>query len=1092
MGLSRSAISRVVSARHVDVGDTMYSELQVTTNFSFLRGASHPHEFVWRAAELGYSAIGITDYNTLSGIVRAHTAARDAGIQLLVGCRLEVDFQGQIRHNLTERSSPYHQASLLVYPTSKESYGSLCRLITLGKSDVTKNDFFLSLADFLPYQNEFVTILVPPFFQTRFHNTETQSSSNSFNSRHAVFFELCKLLRDNSKDSSLLSIALTYNYGLLNPQYVDSALQIARSLDTSIVATNDVYYHIPERKPLQDALTCIRLGCTIQQAGFDLFQNGERFLKPADEMQRLFRNIPYAIRRTQEIAEIASQFSLSSLRYTYPDEICPKGRSAHEYLYECVQSGARERYPDGIPLHVSEAIEQELLLIRELEYEKYFLTCHDIVRYARSRGILCQGRGAAANSAVCFCLGITSVDPTVIDLLFARFVSKERREPPDIDIDFEHERREEVIQYIYAKYGRERAALTAEVVTYRARSAVREIGKVLGLSLEMVDRLAKSVHRWTDCAITADTLRELGLDPFDSTVQNTLALSSELVGFPRHLSQHVGGFVICNDPLCEIVPIINASMQDRTIIEWDKNDIEELGMLKIDILALGMLTCIRKALELVNLNRSEKLGLHSIPAEDPAVYDMLCSSDTIGIFQVESRAQMSMLPRLRPRCFYDLVIEVAIVRPGPIQGNMVHPYLRRRSGLEKPYYPDERVRKILGKTLGVPIFQEQAMRLAISLANFSPGEAERLRRAMAAWKSHKGVIQTFKEKIIKGMCENGYSVEFAETCINQIKGFSEYGFPESHAASFALLVYASAWLKRHYPAEFACALLNSQPMGFYAPAQIVRDAQKHGVKVMPIDANHSAWDTTISYCDTQKARPSLRLGLRLVLGLRQDHGEALRRSVESDGPYDSISSVWARNVGVSKSTLTTLARADVFGSCELNRRTAHWQIQELGHRPAPLDKFLKPRDDRPAVTLPESSMQREMFGDYATSGLSLRAHPMQFVRSYLDSRGAMTAESLSSKHGMKKGTAICAAGIAIIRQRPGTAKGVVFVTLEDETGSLNLIIRPSLFERHDKMVMMSASLMATGKLERIGEVIYIDVSTLESLDRLIRGERLSC
>jgi error-prone DNA polymerase len=1068
----------------VDVDDAMYSELQVTTNFSFLRGASHPHELVWRAAELGYNAIGITDYNTLSGIVRAHTAARDAGIQLLVGCCLEIDFQGEIRHKLTERSSPYHQASLLVYPTSKASYGSLCRLLTLGKRDVTKNDFFLSLADFLPYQNEFVTILVPPFFQTRHHNIESRSSSSSFNSRHAVFFELCKILKENSNNPALLSVTLTYNYGLLNPQYVDSAVQIARSLDISVVATNDVYYHIPERKPLQDALTCIRLGCTIQQAGFSLFQNSERFLKPANEMQRLFRSIPHAIRRTQEITEIASQFSLSSLRYTYPDEICPEGRPPQEYLHECVHRGARERYPRGIPPAVADAIEQELFLIRELEYEKYFLTCHDIVRYARSRGILCQGRGAAANSVVCFCLGITSVDPTVIDLLFARFVSKERREPPDIDIDFEHERREEVIQYIYSKYGRDRAALTAEVVTYRARSAVREIGKVLGLSLEIVDRLAKSVHRWTECAITADTLRELGLDPFDATIQNTIALSGELVGFPRHLSQHVGGFVICNDPLCEIVPIINASMQNRTIIEWDKNDIEELGMLKIDILALGMLTCIRKALELVNVKCPEKLELHSIPAEDPAVYDMLCASDTVGVFQVESRAQMSMLPRLRPRCFYDLVIEVAIVRPGPIQGNMVHPYLRRRSGLERPNYPDERVKKILGKTLGVPIFQEQAMRLAITLANFSPGEAERLRRAMAAWKSHKGVIQTFKEKIIKGMSENGYSTEFAETCINQIKGFSEYGFPESHAASFALLVYASAWLKRHHPAEFACALLNSQPMGFYAPAQIVRDAQKHGVEVLPIDANHSAWDTTISYQDTENACARLRLGLRLVVGLRREYGEALRRSIESDGTFDSISSLWGRNANVSKSTLATLARADAFGSFELTRRAAHWQIQELGHRPAPLDRLFKSRDSHPAVSLPDSSMQSEMFADYATSGLSLRAHPMQFLRGYLTPRGVVTAEALSSKYGMKKGTRVSAAGLAIIRQRPGTAKGVVFITLEDETGTLNLIIRPSIFERYSKIVMMSAMLLASGVLERIGEVIYVDVSAIDSLDQI--------
>jgi error-prone DNA polymerase len=914
--------------------------------------------------------------------------------------------------------------------------------------------------------------------------------SGCFNSRQAIFFELCKILREATVDKALLSIALTRDYGPLNTRHLESALQIARALEISVVATNDVYYHTPERKPLQDTMTCIRAGCTIQQAGFALFQNGERFLKPAHEMERLFRSIPHAISRTQEIAELASQFSLSSLRYTYPDEICPEHTSAHEYLSLCVQSGARERYPLGIPHHVTQLINEELQLIRELEYEKYFLTCHDIVRYARGRGILCQGRGAAANSAVCYCLGITAVDPTTIDLLFARFISKERREPPDIDIDFEHERREEVIQYIYQRYGRDRAALAAEVVTYRARSAVREVGKALGLSLDIVDKLAKSVHRWTDSAITSDTLRELGLDPFDSTIQNALILSNELVGFPRHLSQHVGGFIICNDPLCEIVPIINASMEGRTIIEWDKNDIEELGMLKIDILALGMLTCIRKALELVNRRRAEPLELHSIPAEDPAVYDMLCASDTVGVFQVESRAQMSMLPRLKPRCFYDLVIEVAIVRPGPIQGDMVHPYLRRRSGMEKPHYPDERVAKILGKTLGVPIFQEQAMRLAITLANFTPGEAERLRRAMAAWKSHKGVIETFKEKIIKGMHANGYSTEFAETCINQIKGFSEYGFPESHAASFALLVYASAWLKRHYPAEFACALLNSQPMGFYAPAQIVRDAHKHGIETMPIDANYSTWDCTVSYDKGAGESPRLRLGLRLVHGLRRRDGETVQRSVESDGTFGSISSLWGRRTSLSRSALTVLARADAFGSLELSRRSAQWQIQELGSAPAPLDAFLTNRSDHSDVLLPRSSLQSEMFDDYATSGISLRAHPIQFMREYLATRGAVTAEALSSKYGIKKGTRVSAGGLAIIRQRPGTAKGVVFITLEDETGTLNLIIRPSLFERHSKTIMMSAALLATGALERIGEVIYLDVSSIESLDQMTSGKKV--
>jgi len=1052
----------------------MYTELHVTTNFSFLRGASHPHELVWRAAELGYDAISITDYNTLAGIVRAHTAARDAAIKLLVGCHLEIDFQGEIQHQLSERSSPYHLASLLVYPTSRKAYGSLCRLLTHGKRSVAKNDFFLSLSDFLPFQNDFVTILVPPFFQTRRHAFAEHPLSSVSNSRYAMFFELCKIVRDNCRDSHQLSIALTQSYGSLGAKHIDSVIQIARSLGVSTVATNDVYYHIPERKPLQDALTCIRLGCTIQQAGFGLFQNGERFLKHPDEMVRLFRSVPNAVYRTQEIAEIVSQFSLSSLRYTYPDEICPSEKTPHEYLEDCVRSGVHERYPRGVPPHVSQLIDEELHLIKELEYERYFLTCYDIVTYARGRGILCQGRGAAANSVVCFCLGITSVDPTKIDLLFARFVSKERREPPDIDIDFEHERREEVIQYIYERYGRDRAALAAEVVTYRARSAVRDIGKVLGLSLEIVDKLAKSIHRWTDSAITSDTIRDLGLDPFDSTIQNTLILSCELVGFPRHLSQHVGGFIISNDPLSEIVPIINASMQDRTIIEWDKNDIDELGMLKIDILALGMLTCIRKALELINLRRADKLELHSIPPDDSSVYDMLCRSDTIGVFQVESRAQMAMLPRLKPRCFYDLVIEVAIVRPGPIQGNMVHPYLRRRSGLEKPSYPDERVEKILGKTLGVPIFQEQAMRLAITLANFTPGEAERLRRAMAAWKSHRGVIETFKEKIIKGMHQNGYSTEFAETCINQIKGFSEYGFPESHAASFALLVYSSAWIKKHYPAEFACALLNSQPMGFYAPSQIVRDAQNHGVTVMPIDANFSAWDCTVAY-------PELRLGLRLVRNLRKAHADTIHRSVERHGSFDSIASLWGRGVGISKTTLTTLARADAFGSLALSRRAAHWEIHNLASTVAPLDTLLTDRIQNATPKLPESSLQREMFDDYSVNSLSLRAHPIQFMRQHLTARGAVKAAELSTKYGIKRGVQVSAAGLVIIRQRPGTAKGVVFILLEDETGSFNLIIRPNLFERFSTLVMMSPALFAAGTLERIGEIIYIDVSQIESL-----------
>jgi error-prone DNA polymerase len=1059
-----------------------YAELQTTTNFSFLQGASHPHEYVWRAAELGYAGIAITDSNSLAGIVRAHTAARDAGVRLIVGCRLEIDFQGYIKHSLDDRSSPYHRTSLLVYPTNRESYGTLCALLSKGRAPVSKNDFFIDLAEFLPVQDRFVTVITPPFFQTRLHATH---SSVALNSRSAIFFDLCKILRENATDLSKLSISLTHNYGPSNKHYIQSSIGIARALDIPLVATNDAYYHVPERSPLQDVISCVRAGCSIQQLGFKRFQNTERYLKAPAEIHRLFRETPTALTRVAEIVEMTSGFSLSSLTYTYPDGICPPSTSPAEYLRAEVLRGASERYPQGIPLNIHKGIEDELRLIGELSYEKYFLTCYDIVAFARGRGILCQGRGAAANSIVCFCLGITAVDPQQIDLLFARFISKERQEPPDIDIDFEHERREEVIQYIYKKYGRDKAALTAEVVTYQARSAIRDVCKVFGISLDVIDKLVTSVHRWTGSAITADSLRDLGLNPYDHTIQNALTITNELIGFPRHLSQHVGGFIISQTPLNEIVPIINAGMASRTIIEWDKNDIEELGMLKIDILALGMLTCIRKALELINAKRAESgesaLELYSIPRNDPTVYDMLCASDTVGVFQVESRAQMSMLPRLRPRVFYDLVIEVAIVRPGPIQGNMVHPYLRRRNGLEKPFYPDERVKRILGKTLGVPIFQEQAMRLAIVLANFTPGEAEKLRRAMATWKTHKGVIETFKAKITEGMLANGYTREFAETCLNQIKGFSEYGFPESHAASFALLVYASAWIKRHYPAEFACALLNSQPTGFYAPPQIVRDAQKHGVEVLSIDANKSEWNCCVSY--SRPGIPTLRLGLRLVRGLRHDHASALRQSVHDNGEFLNVEEIWNRSSGISHASLKTLANADTFQSLHMERRDTVWELQALTSKPAPLDAFFEARS-RPSLShLPQASLQQEMFQDYRTTGLSLKAHPLDFLRPTLSQRGARSAHDLGANFGIRVGTKVSAAGLVITRQRPGTAKGVVFLTLEDETGSLNVVIRPNLFDSNRASIMNSSVLLATGKLERVGEVIYIDAERVSSLDR---------
>ncbi len=726
-----------------------YSELSISSNFSFLRGASHPEEFVATAACFGYRAIALTDCNTLAGIVRAHQAAKEVGLQFIVGTRLILNlsspppdtpqpFERLISPpNYTIKGLP-DSLSLLVFPSDRKSYGNLCSLLTKGNRRTKKGDCLLYYEDFLKLQNNLLAVILP---DPTWKALELE--------------QVCKLCLDTYHNKELLSLALVRNYTNRNKDSVASVIEAANKFKLSLLASNDVYYHAPERRPLQDILTCIRLGTSIQQAGLKLFQNGERYLKPVSEMHRLFKDTPSAISRTLELSERLSGFSLDELKYEYPDEVCPEGKSPLQYLSDLSWQGARERYPSGVPAKVAQLIQSELSLIHELNYEKYFLTCYDIVKFARGKGILCQGRGAAANSAVCFCLGITSVDPAKIDLLFARFISKERNEPPDIDIDFEHERREEVIQYIYDKYGRHHAGLTGEVISYRHRSALRDVGKALGISLEAVDKLAKSDHRWTKHAISDTDLKEIGLEINNYTVQNLFKLTDELLGFPRHLSQHVGGFIICQKPLSETVPILNAAMEDRTIIEWDKDDIDVLGMLKIDILALGMLTCIRKALDAVNSRRvaenKSKLELFSIPAEDPAVYDMLCEADTIGVFQIESRAQMSMLPRLKPRCFYDLVIEVAIVRPGPIQGNMVHPFLKRRNGLEKVEYPDNRVREILGKTLGVPIFQEQAMRLAIVLAQFTPGEAEKLRRSMAAWKKDKGAIAAFRDKIVNGM-----------------------------------------------------------------------------------------------------------------------------------------------------------------------------------------------------------------------------------------------------------------------------------------------------------------------------------------------------
>jgi error-prone DNA polymerase len=1051
-----------------------YTELYVTSNFSFLNGASHPEELIVRAAELGLRGLGLSDCNTLAGVVRAHAKAKEVGLPFLVGCRLALHDKPEI-----EEKTP-HPLSLLAYPTTRAAYGSLCRLLTLGNRRSKKGECFLTIEDFLPYARDIALLFVPPAFV---HRHERLLPSEEVN-----FLASCRRIQESVSDQRFLSMVLVKDYGNQNHLHLHSALQMAAHLGIPVVATNNVRYHSPERRQLQDTLTCIKHTCTISQGGFLLQQNSEGHLKSPQEIERLFREVPGALRRSMEIKEMAENFSLDELRYEYPDEICPQGKTPLEYLTELTWRGAREKFEDALPEKVVKLINEEFVLIKELRYEKYFLTCYDIVAFARSRQILCQGRGAAANSAVCFCLGITSVDPSKIEMLFARFVSKERNEPPDIDIDFEHERREEVIQYIYQKYGRDRAGLTCEVISYRYRSAIRETGKALGLSLEVANKLAQSIHRWTGYGIPPEDLKEMGLDPGDPTILKTIELSNEILGFPRHLSQHVGGFVISEKPLCETVPILNAAMEERTIIEWDKDDIEVLGMLKIDVLGLGMLTCIRKALEFINAKQPQAppFELSSLPAEDPAVYDMICGADTVGVFQIESRAQMSMLPRLKPRCFYDLVIEVAIVRPGPIQGNMVHPYLKRRHGLEKPHYPDQRVADILGKTLGVPLFQEQAMRLAIVLAQFTPDEAEGLRRAIAAWKRDKGKIATFHRKIIAGMTANGYTHEFAESCMSQIKGFSEYGFPESHAASFALLVYASSWIKLYHPAEFAAALINSQPMGFYQPSQLLSDAQNHGVTVLPADINKSSWDCSIE-------NGSLRLGLRLIRGLGESQAVLISEAVRKHGGFSSILSLWnaARTPldRLRKASLQLLARADAFQSMNLNSREALWHIRALPPEPLPLDGLSPQTRKNEQVELPLMTKQQVMFQDYEATGLSLRGHPIGFIRPYLEKCGATTACKLKTFETDGKTTQVSVAGIAIVRQRPGTARGVVFITLEDETGVANLIIRPQVFEQYHKVIVSSACILARGVLERASDVVYISAHHIENLDPQVLEQR---
>ena len=1018
-----------------------YVELHCKTNYTFLEGASHPEEMVERAADLGYGGLAITDRNSLAGVVRAHAAAKDQGLKLILGAEL----------------TPIDAPPVLLWATDRASYGRLARLITIGRRRASKGTCQLRFADLAEHSPGLLAgVLDDP--------DQPGESSGTYTLRHyrELFDDRCYLLCELLR-------------GVNDAQKRTRLFEHARQHDVPLVATGDVHYHAAERLALQHVLTAIRQHTTVTEAGAWRFPNAERHLRSREELKTLFHDVPELTHRTLEIAD-RCHFSLAELRYEYPEELAPSGETPLEYLARLTWDGAKQRYGERIPERVSRLLEHELTLIGDLQYEAYFLTVWDLVRFARSRAILCQGRGSAANSAVCYCLGITAVDPDRADLLFERFISRERDEAPDIDVDFEHERREEVLQYVYDKYGRERAGMTGVVITYRTRSAIRDVGKALGFATDQIDSLAKNTEGHHDEPRLADRCREIGMDPESIRSRQWIALVEQLVGFPRHLSQHVGGMVITRGPLCELAPIENAAMEGRTVIEWNKDDLDELGILKVDCLALGMLTAIRKCFDLVERQHGQCWDLATIPAEDPAVYDMVDKADTMGVFQIESRAQMSMLPRLKPRTFYDLVIEVAIVRPGPIQGQMVHPYLRRRAGEEQPFYPSDEIRQVLEKTLGVPIFQEQAMRLAVVAAGFTPGEADQLRRAMGAWR-RPGVIDQFHAKLLNGMRARGLSQEFAEQVFRQIRGFGEYGFPESHAASFALLVYASAWLKRHFPVAFTAALLNSQPMGFYAPAQLIRDLREHGWPVSPVDVNHSDWDCSLERA-ADDGSDRLRLGFRLLHGFSQRHAQEIENARRA-GPFRSLGE-FSRRTQLRRPALLQLAEADAFGSLNRNRRVAIWDL--LGQEPRQSGRplFIGLDDSEPEPDLPQLSLQESVFCDYLATGLSLKSHPLAFYRTQLERLRVLPASQLSTAP-INRLTRV--AGLVLLRQRPGTAKGITFVTLEDETGIANLVIKQQVWDRYHAVARRSPAWIASGQLQRKDNVVHLVVNRLEDLSK---------
>jgi error-prone DNA polymerase len=1027
-----------------------YAELQVTTHFSFLRGASSADELFATATALGVEAIGVVDRNSLAGIVRAWQAAKTTGVRLVVGCRLDLA----------------DGMSILVYPTDRAAYSRLCRLLSLGKSRGGKGKCIIDFSDVEHYSDGLLAMLVPDEAD-EICGQQLRKLATLFGDRAYVALSLRRRPRDRLRLYEISKLASRYK--------------------VKTVVTNDVLFHEPGRRQLQDVVTCIRNHTTIDDVGFDRERHADRYLKSPEEMHRLFPEYPEALARGREIVD-RCRFSMADLQYQYPEEALVPGLDAQQSLARFAWDGAADRYPEGIPKKVARSIRHELELIRIMKYAPYFLTVYSIVRFARSKDILCQGRGSAANSAICYCLGITSIDPETNDLLFERFVSQERNEPPDIDVDFEHERREEVIQWIYDTYGRTKAALCSTVNRYRPKGALRDVGKALGLPEDLITQLSSGIRSWSREAVGEKHLKESNLNLLDYRLGLTLELSTQLLGAPRHLGQHPGGFVLTHDRLDDLVPIEPAAMDYRQIVEWDKDDVDALKFMKVDVLALGMLTCMSKSFKLMADHKGDPRTLASVPQEDPATYAMIRRADTLGTFQIESRAQMAMLPRLKPRTFYDLVIQVAIVRPGPIQGDMVHPYLRRREGKEKVDYPKPELEAVLSKTLGVPLFQESAMKVAMVCAGFTAGEADQLRRAMATFK-HTGGVSKFKDKLINGMIKNGYTPEYAEKTFSQLEGFGSYGFPESHAASFALIAYASNWVKCHHPDVFCAALLNSQPMGFYAPAQIVSDAKAHGVEVRPVCINRSRWDSTLEKVPGTD-RHAVRLGMRMVSKIPTADAARIV-AARGDNSFSSAEDVWRRS-GVSTSSLVMLAEADAFlPALRLERRDALWSIKGLRSEPLALwaaadarEEHANPEMREPQVVLKSMTEGREIIEDYGHVGLTLRRHPMALLRCDLARRSIVTcAEAMSQRDGKW----LMTAGLVLVRQKPGSANGVMFATLEDETGIVNAVIWPSIYERQRKVILSASMLAINGKIQREGDVVHLVAQRLFDLSPDLHG-----